>query len=380
MATSPDLYIGIMSGTSFDGIDIALIDCQQKRPTLVEAREYPMPASLKQRLHSLTEAKTVPLHWLGQIDHQLGHLYADAVNDFLSHSSYTADNIAAIGCHGQTVCHAPEGDWPFTLQLGDANILAVRTGITTIADFRRKDMALGGVGAPLVPVFHRAVFHDPNRNRVILNLGGFANITRLLPNHIVDGYDTGPANVLLDGWVNKHWGEAYDKDAHRARQGVCQETILAHLLNDPYFDRTPPKSTGREYFNLTWLEKKLTGFNHSAEDIQATLTALTAESVAREIRALASNTMLPNELIVCGGGVKNPLIMSELQTRLPAWHVYSSAHYGLDPDFIEAMAFAWLAYLRLNNLPGNLPEVTGATQPICLGAIFPGMNKESNYG
>lgn len=379
MMKSNDLYLGVMSGTSFDGIDIALIECRDTLPTLIEAHTYPMPSEIKYQLHALAESQIISLKALGELDHRLGQMYATHVNVFLSELSYTNDDIAAVGCHGQTVYHAPEGVYPFTLQLGDANIIAVETGITTIADFRRKDMALGGIGAPLVPTFHQAVFQDPTRNRVVLNLGGLANITRLRPDHPIDGYDTGPANVLLDSWAHKQWGETYDNNGQRAAQGQCQTDLLAYLLHDPYFEKKPPKSTGREYFNLCWLEKKLSAFDYPPEDIQATLTALTAESVARDIRCLKAKNESTNELIVCGGGVKNRTLMQELQHRLAEWQVHSSLQYGLDPDFIEAMAFAWLAYLRINNLPGNLPQVTGARRAICLGAIFPGTNKECHY-
>ncbi|NUF48920.1 anhydro-N-acetylmuramic acid kinase [Gilliamella sp. ESL0250] len=365
-----NLYIGVMSGTSMDGVDIALVNITAKNVTSIASNCYPMPADLKQHLLKLCESQQTTLQNLGEIDHQIGKLFADSINQFLKDNNIDKQQIKAIGCHGQTIYHSPNGDNPFTLQIGDANIIAAKTGITTIADFRRKDMAYGGQGAPLVPAFHKAVLQDPQINRVILNIGGISNISVLIPNQPILGYDTGPGNVLLDGWIKEHLDKNYDKGGLWAKTGKINQKLLNLLYQEDYFQIPAPKSTGRELFNLSWLYKKLVGIHLKAQDIQATLVEFTALSIANEISKLPIVSALPCELLVCGGGAKNPLIMQRLSALLPAWAVLTTDTKGINGDDMEAIAFAWLAHCRINNIPSNIPEVTGASQAVCLGVIY----------
>ncbi|WP_424404976.1 anhydro-N-acetylmuramic acid kinase [Pasteurella sp. PK-2025] len=363
-------YIGVMSGTSLDGVDIALMEFSCEQPQLIHADFYPMPATLRQALSALCHSGETSLQTLGELDHRLGLLYSHCIQQFLQKYQLSPEQISAIGCHGQTVWHSPNSQYPFTLQIGDANLIAAQTGITTVADFRRKDMAFGGQGAPLVPAFHQALFFKPHQATVVLNIGGISNISCLLPNHAVMGYDTGPGNTLLDAWIEKHQGKTYDKDAAWAKSGTVNNHLLADLLDDPYFSLPPPKSTGREYFNLAWLNKKLE--KHTAllpQDVQATLVELTAQSIADQLNRI--ETALARHLLVCGGGVKNTLLMTRLTHLLPQWQVQPTNEHGLDADYVEAAAFAWLAHQRLNNLPANLPSVTGAKSAVSLGAIYP---------
>lgn len=366
-----EYYIGIMSGTSMDGVDVALVACTPDKARLVAADCYPMPADLRTALIALCQEKLIGLQTLGELDHRLGKLFAEAVDALLAKNDMTAAQICAIGSHGQTVFHAPTGQYPFTLQIGDANLIAAHTGITTVADFRRKDMAWGGQGAPLVPAFHRALFADDTRNKVILNIGGISNITALLPGQPVTGYDTGPGNLLLDAWVMQHLGQHYDKDAAWARTGKIDSLLLEQWLADDYFSLPAPKSTGRELFNPDWLAQQLQGHTVSAQDVQATLVAFTAVSIAQSLQTLPLAPGLPCELLVCGGGAKNPLIMQQLAAHLPDWSVGSTDNAGINGDYLEAMAFAWLAHQRMHALPGNLAAVTGARREIALGAIYP---------
>lgn len=261
------------------------------------------------------------------------------------------------------------------MQLGDANIIAAKTHITTIADFRRKDMALGGQGAPLVPAFHQQLFSTPDATRVILNIGGISNITVLTPNQAVTGFDTGPGNMLMDAWIHQHNGEQYDANAKWAKTGTVNEILLETLLDEPYFKQPAPKSTGRELFNLPWLKQKLSGLDIPAEDVQATLAEFTAITITNDVITYQYNEKselsIKQELLVCGGGAHNPLLMARLTARLPEWQVMSTTEREVDSDNMEAMAFAWLAYRTHHNKPGNLPEVTGASGLTSLGAIYP---------
>ncbi|MCX8656276.1 anhydro-N-acetylmuramic acid kinase [Gilliamella sp. B2894] len=365
-----NLYIGVMSGTSMDGIDIALVNITDRKITSIASNCYPMPANLKQLLLTLCKTKQTTLQNLGEIDHRLGQLFADSINQFLKDNQIEKHQITAIGCHGQTIYHAPNGANPFTMQIGDANIIAAKTGITTIADFRRKDMAYGGQGAPLVPAFHNAVLQDPNINRVILNIGGISNITVLIPQYPIIGYDTGPGNVLLDGWIKEQLGKNYDQDGLWAKTGSINPDLLNYLYKENYFQIPAPKSTGRELFNLSWLHNKLVGMHLSAQDIQATLVEFTVLSISEEIKKLPINNRLSCELLVCGGGAKNPLIMERLSRLLPKWQVLITDVKGINSADMEAIAFAWLAYCRMNNIPSNIPEVTGANQAVSLGVIY----------
>ena len=371
---SKQYYIGLMSGTSLDGVDLALMDFSRTAHTLTASDFTPMPPKIREKLTALLHCGEVSLQLLGELDHQLGQLYADCVNRFLASHHLKAQDIIAIGCHGQTVWHAPQGQYPFTMQIGDMNLLSARTGITTVGDFRRKDMAFGGQGAPLVPAFHQAAFFDPAWATVVLNIGGISNVSLLIPQQPVIGFDTGPGNTLLDQWIEKNQGTPYDAAGNWAASGKCHAALLQALLDEPFFNLSPPKSTGRELFNLSWLETKISKISAKstallAQDIQATLAELTVCSIISALNRII--TPLPRRLLVCGGGAKNRLLMQRLNECLPTWQVTTTTAYGLDSDYVEAAAFAWLAYQRIHNLPANLPEVTGAQRAVGLGAIFP---------
>lgn len=369
-----EYYLGIMSGTSLDGVDIALVDFARVQPLLVASDFTPMPQHLREKITALVQSGETTLQALGELDHQLGLLYADCVNRFLQTNKIPTGQIRAIGCHGQTVWHAPKGEFPFTMQIGDMNLLAARTGITTVGDFRRKDMAFGGQGAPLVPAFHQAVFFDPNYATVVLNIGGISNVSVLIPNQPVIGFDTGTGNTLLDLWIEKHQGLPYDKNGEWGATGLVNKALLNALLDEPYFQQPPPKSTGRELFNLPWLEAKIQKIQEKTtallpEDVQATLAEFTVRTIVDSLKNI--KTDFPKRLLVCGGGEKNALIMQRLAQSLEDWQIHTTNDFGLDLDYVEATAFAWLAYRRMNNLSGNLPDVTGAKSAVGLGAIFP---------
>lgn len=367
-----ELYIGVMSGTSLDGVDTVLVAIEDQHLELIAHYEHSLPDELKQRLLNVALGQPTHLLEIGTLDHQLGHLFADAVNALLKQSGYQATLIRAIGNHGQTVFHHPTGDFPFTTQLGDANIIATKTGIDTVADFRRKDMALGGQGAPLVPAFHQTIFQPIHSSVVILNIGGIANISVLRPNETVIGYDTGPGNMLLDAWCHQHTGMAFDRDAALARQGKLIPDLLTRLLNEPYLARSYPKSTGRELFNLPWLEAHLQTLPHHAsflpQDVQHTLCEYSAQTIAQQVEKFSIGSK--PELLVCGGGACNPLLMQRLAALLPQWKVETTDSRGISSDYMEAMAFAWLAQRRIHGLPSNLPEVTGATTLASLGVLY----------
>lgn len=366
--TERELYIGVMSGTSLDGVDTALVALQGDKIELLAHHDYPMPPDLKQRLLDICIGQPTSLIAIGELEHDLGHLFSEAILALLTHSGYHVKQIRAIGCHGQTVFHQPTGDKPFTLQIGDANIIAARTAITTVADFRRKDVALGGQGAPLVPAFHRTIFHATQSTVVVLNIGGIANLSVLKPNGDVIGYDTGPGNMLMDSWCQKQHSQPYDKDAQWAQQGQVDHALLNQLKQDPYFTLPAPKSTGRELFNLPWLEAQLTTCSLTTTDIQRTLCEFTAQTITEQVERFTEGPS--PQLLVCGGGAQNPLLMERLQTLLPNWQVAPTTQMGVDGDNMEAMAFAWLAQRRIHGLPSNLPAVTGASRLASLGVIY----------
>ncbi|MBS0227824.1 MAG: anhydro-N-acetylmuramic acid kinase [Proteobacteria bacterium] len=366
------LFLGLMSGTSVDGIDAGLVrfhgDGAQARPELVFGRTYPWQETMRTRLVVLGQrAAALTLEAIGELETAIGLAFANAARMALQDSGFAPAAVTAIGAHGQTLAHRPTGALPFTLQLGDANLIAEHTGIAVIADFRRRDVAAGGHGAPLVPAFHAAILRDAGEQRAVLNLGGIANFTLLPAQGPVRGFDTGPANALLDAWCLRHTGQPFDAGGAFAAQGHVNSALLARLLGEPWFDLPPPKSTGRDQFHLEWVEAALTGAEAPA-DIQATLLALTARSVAD---ALARTQPDTRRVIVCGGGVHNPVLLAALAEAMPEAVVESSAVHGLNPDFVEAMAFAWLAREHLAGRPGNLPTVTGAAGPRVLGALYP---------
>lgn len=365
-----DLYIGLMSGTSLDGIDAALVRFENEQPTVIETICLPLPSNLKDEIKSLVNPTDDEINRLMALDVQLGQLFSEAANEVIKKAKIKKIDIVAIGSHGQTIRHYPTAKHPSTLQIADPNIIAETTGITTVADFRRRDMAAGGQGAPLVPAFHEQIFRDENKNRIILNLGGIANIT-ILPadkNIPATGFDTGPANTLMNHWVQQQQNKNYDEDGKWAASGTVNEDFLKELLNENYFKLLPPKSTGTEYFNPAWLTKKLSAFPFlSAEDVQASLTALTATTVKDAIKLCKFEI---DELIICGGGVHNNFLLQQFKQALPDIEINSSAKYDLDPDYIEATAFAWLAKQTMEHKVGNLPNVTGATQAVILGGVY----------
>ncbi len=308
------------------------------------------------------------LSQLGRLDTRLGRLFADAVLALMRQESLKPTDVIAIGCHGQTVWHEPQGEAPHTLQIGDNNQIAAHTGITVVGDFRRRDMALGGQGAPLVPAFHHALLAHPVERRMVLNIGGIANVSLLAPGQPVRGYDTGPGNMLLDAWIWRQKGKPYDKDAQWASEGKVLLPLLQDMLSDPWFALPAPKSTGREYFNYGWLEQHMARYpGLRGEDVQATLAELTAVTISEQV--LLSGGC--ERLLVCGGGARNPLLMARLAALLPGTEVSTTDEAGISGDDMEALAFAWLAWRTLAGLPGNLPSVTGASEASVLGAIFP---------
>jgi anhydro-N-acetylmuramic acid kinase len=364
-----ELYLGLISGTSADGIDAALVRFDATgHCTLVAGNTYRWDAGLRARLVALGQGgDATSLDELGALDVQVAQAFADAALALLQEAGVDASQVRALGSHGQTVRHRPEAVHPFTWQLGDGNVIAERTGITTVADFRRRDVAAGGHGAPLVPAFHAALLHDAREDRAVLNLGGIANFTLLPANGTVRGFDTGPANALLDAWCERHVGHAFDESGAFAAQGRVDGGLLARLLDEPWFAQPPPKSSGREQFHLRWAEERLLG-SERPEDVQATLLELSAATVAA---ALLAQQPATQRVLVCGGGVHNPLLVGRITARLPQARVESTAVHGLDPDFVEAMAFAWLARATLAGRPGNLPAVTGARGPRVLGVVHP---------
>lgn len=364
------LYIGVMSGTSLDGIDIALVGFDNKGMTLKAADTYPFDTRLRQDLLSLIESGRCHLQQLGQLDMALGHAYSDAIKQLLAETRTQASDIEAIGCHGQTVYHAPEAAFPFSMQIGNAHVIAEKTGIDTIADFRQRDMILGGQGAPLVPAFHQALFHSDKHNRVVANIGGISNITILPADGMtVSGFDTGPGNVLLDQWYQQHHKDLYDENGQWARNGDVDEAFLQLLMADPFLQQPAPKSTGREYFNLNWLSQKLIELDKpiKARNVQTTLLSMTAKSISQAILDYAANT---DEVFVCGGGAHNEELMQSLRNELPGIQVKTTSALGLAPDWVEACAFAWLARQFKQGQAGNLPAVTGADRPAILGALY----------
>ncbi|MGZ5008781.1 MAG: anhydro-N-acetylmuramic acid kinase [Methylobacter sp.] len=363
-----------MSGTSLDGIDAALVEFKDNKVQLVGFEYQPFTADIQSTIQQLSKPDTlVSLKEYGATDTRLGHLFAETVNALLAKTDIPAGSIKAIGSHGVTVYHAPEIKFPFSLQIGDPNIIAELTGITTVADFRRRDIAAKGQGAPLVPAFHQAVFHHPDENRCIVNIGGIANIT-VLPkqqSEKVIGFDTGPGNTLMDLWIKLQQNQSYDQNGAWARTGTINHDLVALLKQDAYFSAPPPKSTGKEYFSLPWVYQYFDAFSYKAEDIQASLCFLTAVTICDAIKDHAPDT---ERVLVCGGGIHNSYLLELIRQNIEC-PVESTEQYGLHPDHVEAMAFAWLARQTLNNLPGNLKEVTGATDSVVLGGIYPGNKK-----
>lgn len=369
-ADSLPFYVGLISGTSMDGIDAALVEFGDHQCNVLATAAVAYPAELRTQLiqGSRTPASCT-VDMIGKLDQWVGECFRDAAVKLLSQAGVDPQSVAAIGSHGQTLRHQPRAARPFTLQIGDANIIAAGTGITTVADFRRRDIAVGGEGAPLTPAFHRWLFSNAEKDRAVLNIGGIANVTMLSSSPVI-GFDTGPGNTLLDGWTRSNLDRPFDDDGNWARSGKVSEPLLIEMLSDPYFDLPPPKSTGFEYFNGAWVRSKVSSLstqNIPAMDVQATLAELSASTIAKSILNFSPGI---EEVLVCGGGVHNTDLMQRLRSYLSGTRVTSTDTFGLHPDWVEAAAFAWLAKRCLEGKTGNLPEVTGADRAEILGAIY----------
>lgn len=360
-------YVGLMSGTSLDGVDAVLAEIDPSgQSRLLDTLYLPYTDTLRAQLLALHTPQTNEIHLAAKAANELARLYADAVNQLLS--DVTPRSVRAIGCHGQTLRHRPADG--YTLQIGNAALLAELTGITVVSDFRSRDIAAGGQGAPLVPAFHAQMLRHPNKHRIIANIGGISNITDLPVNGTVRGWDTGPGNMLLDAWIQRHQGAHYDRDGAWAASGNTDTDLLAALASHPYLQQRPPKSAGREEFNLVWLDAILSQLKHTPApaDVQATLLEFTAMSLCDAVKRECRTSQ---ELYVCGGGAHNRFLMQRIAAHLPNVLVTTTTELGIDPDWMEAIAFAWLARQTLHHAPGNLPSVTGARGARILGSICP---------
>lgn len=364
----PELYIGLISGTSMDGIDAALVEFKDDRPRLIASYAHDLDDELREKLLELSRGDDISLRDLGRTHIAIGDSFADAAAALLAKADLKPEAIAGLGSHGQTVWHEPEGERPFTLQLGDPNTIAQRSGISTVADLRGRDIAAGGEGAPLAPLLHRDVFHSPDADRVILNIGGMANITVLPRSGACRAFDTGPGNVLMDYWIGKHRQERFDRDGAWACGGQFKLSLLNALLQEDYFSQPIPKSTGRELFNGRWLESKIEalGMEFEAQDVQATLLTLTVTTIVSDLGRYST----PQEMYVCGGGVHNKALMAELSKVAGDFSVDSTAKLGVDPDWVEAMAFAWIARETLAGRAVDTGAFTGASRPVMLGGVY----------
>lgn len=360
---APDLIIGLMSGTSLDGADAALVDFSGDVPIVLATAYLPYPGEVREQALRLHAQEGI--HDAMMLSNRLAQIYAQAVRTVLTEAAMPATGVRAIGCHGQTIRHQPQQG--YSLQLNNPALLAELTGIAVVADFRSRDIAAGGQGAPLVPAFHDRLFRNAFYHRVILNIGGIANLTDLAPGRPTSGFDCGPGNLLLDAWAQRHLGRAMDEGGDWGGTGRILPDLLGRLLAHEYFSLAAPKSCGREQFSLSWLDTRLSGGELPA-DVQATLGALTATATQR---AIESDCGGADELYICGGGAHNAALLAQLERLLPATKVMNTDALGLPADWVEAVAFAWLAHQTLAGLPGNLPEVTGARGPRILGAIYP---------
>lgn len=367
-----------MSGTSIDAVDCALVDCGGDAIKLLATREAPIPPALRARISAISQPGEDEIEALGRLDRDLGTLFAQASLDLLAEAGYASTDIRAIGSHGQTIRHRPPSAGnatPFTLQIGDPNTIAELTGITTVADFRRRDIAAGGEGAPLAPAFHAAAFAAADRNRAIVNIGGIANVSLLAGATLSSGFDTGPGNTLLDHWINRHQSARYDRHGQWSSEGTVLPALLDALEAHPYLERSGPRSTGKEAFNLDWLDDCLQQMPaQDARDIQATLAEFTAKCIARPIHDWELNV---DEVYVCGGGARNTDLMRRLYQQLSPARLDTTAALGIDPEWVEAAAFAWLAWRSMEGLAGNAPQVTGATGERILGGIYPAAGRST---
>ncbi len=353
-----------MSGTSLDGIDAVLVDLSQSKPLQLAKHYQPFDDTLKNSLLALHLPSQNELHLAQVIGNQLARMYAAAIAPLLVQAKTSNKEIKAVGCHGQTIRHRP--DQGYSLQIGNAALLAELTGITVVSDFRSRDIAAGGQGAPLVPAFHDHVLRDPNIHRVIVNIGGISNLTNLPPRDYTSGFDCGPGNLLMDAWCMQHMGKPYDDNGTWAASGKVLPALLEQMLAEPYFALPPPKSSGRDRFNMAWLQNKSIG-NERAEDVQTTLLELTCRSITL---AIQNHCHGATEIYLCGGGARNQTLLNRLTALLPDCEVKTTNSLGVDGHYLEATAFAWLAQQTLHGKPANLPQVTGAKHPCILGAVY----------
>jgi len=366
------LYIGLMSGTSIDGIDAVLLQIGPAGMALRAATHHVWPEALHRRLeHAVAHPAETGLDELGELDRGVGEEFARAALGLLAAAGEPASAVRAIGSHGQTIRHRPGGSLPFTLQIGDPNVIAERTGIDVVADFRRRDMAAGGEGAPLMPGFHAAAFGASEEPRAVINIGGIANVSLLSSAGQVLGFDTGPGNCLLDAWIKHSQGLGFDRHGEWAASGTVDAMLLRRWLTEPYFARPAPKSTGRELFNFGWLEQAMAGSDRAPANVLATLAELTAQSIAAALRQ-APEAMRARRVFVCGGGAYNQDLMRRLAAALPGVPVETTDRCGIAPEHVEGAGFAWLAHCYLTGRAGNVPSVTGAAHPVPLGALYPG--------
>jgi anhydro-N-acetylmuramic acid kinase len=368
----PQLYLGLMSGTSIDGVDVALVDFCGHHPSLLDCQTFDFPPSLANVLHQLCAPGVNEIELMGRADRAVAEVFANASLQLLKDNGVLPEQITAIGSHGQTIRHVPLGEHSFSLQIGDPNTLATLTGIDVIADFRRKDIALGGQGAPLVPAFHKAVFASTTKSRVVINIGGIANITYLpkCGSDDIIGYDTGPGNTLLDLWCKLHTGQNYDEKGQWAAQRSADSELFKLLCSHPYFLLPAPKSTGREQFNLPWLQQALSSITRHIDPqvVQATLVMLTTDTIAAQVLQFKD----VEQVYICGGGAQNEFLVEELKSKLKGCELFTTDELGVEADAVESMAFAWLAYAYVNNIQGSVASVTGATKGAVLGTFCPG--------
>ncbi len=362
------LFIGLMSGTSADGVDAALVCFDDDKPIPIKTQFTPYSDETRAAVQALMQAGENELVRMGELDTQLGEIFSSAALALCE--DIEKQDVIAIGSHGQTVRHHPDADFPFTLQLGNGAVITERTGITTVNDFRSADIAAGGQGAPLAPGFHNAVFRSAHESRAIINIGGIANVTCLPADahKEVTGFDTGPGNTLLDLWISQQKGQKFDRDGAWAAQGKAIQGLLDNMLNDSYFSKLPPKSTGQEYFNQKWLKENLKNDDSlPPQDVQATLLQLTTQSITHSLERF----LPPGDAVyVCGGGANNTALIKMLDNALPDGKVATTADLGINPNWVEAVAFAWLAKQTLEGKPGNIPSVTGARHECVLGAVY----------
>lgn len=365
-ANEASLYIGLISGTSRDGVDAALVSFENDRPDLLHALCAPYPPVIRDELDELlSTGERPPAGKAAALDDQLGRFFARTARELAEQAGINLRDVEAIGSHGQTVWHQPDGERPVSMQLGNGAIIARSTSITTVTNFRKADLLAGGQGAPLAPLLHKQLFQTSDERRAVLNLGGIANITLLDSDGAVIGFDCGPGNCLMDAWIQKHKDKPYDASGLWAAGGRIEADLLTALLDDPYFNLPAPKSTGLEYFNLNWLRQLVAGFNTGGQDIQCTLAELTAATVAQAVHQAGA----VDRLLVCGGGVHNAYLMFRIGQNLPGIEVGSTNDFGADPDWVEAILFAWLARERLAERAQDTPAITGARHPVMLGKI-----------